>query len=53
LDDSAIPFPELEFAPFNWIYEIQKRFDSSIGLPWGVINQVVAVLAVIFLAKVF
>lgn len=46
-------FLNWKFAPFNWIYEIQKRFDSSIGLPWGFVNQVVAIIALIVLAKVF
>ena len=46
-------FLNWKFAPFTWIYEIQKRFDSSIGLPWGFINQVVAIVALIVLAKIF
>jgi hypothetical protein len=46
-------FLDWDFAPFNWAYEIQKRFDSSIGLPWGFINQAVAVIALIVLAKIF
>lgn len=46
-------FLNWKFAPFTWMYEIQKRFDSSIGLPWGFINQVVAVIALIVLAKIF
>src|ERR1035437_1310530 len=46
-------FLNWKFAPFTWMYQIQKRFDSSIGLPWGFINQVVAVIALIVLAKIF
>src|ERR1035437_136067 len=46
-------FLNWKFAPFTWIYEIQKRFDSSIGLPWGFINQAVAIIALIVLAKIF
>lgn len=46
-------FLDWNFPPFTWIYECQKKFDSSIGLPWGAINQVVAVVALVFLAKVF
>jgi ABC-type enterochelin transport system permease subunit len=46
-------FLNWKFAPFTWIYEIQKRFDSSIGLPWGLINQAVAIIALIVLAKIF
>jgi hypothetical protein len=46
-------FLNWKFAPFTWIYELQKKFDSSIGLPWGFINQVVAIVALIVLAKIF
>lgn len=46
-------FLDWDFAPFNWAYEIQKRFDSSIGLPWGFINQATAIIALIVLAKIF
>lgn len=46
-------FLNWKFPPFTWFYEIQKRFDSSIGLPWGFVNQVVVIAALVFLAKVF
>jgi hypothetical protein len=46
-------FLDLDFPPFSYAYYIQKRFDTHLGLPWGVINQVVAVLAVIFIGKFF
>ena len=46
-------FLDWKFPPFIWIYNCQKKFDSSIGLPWGFINQVIAVVALIFLSKVF
>jgi len=46
-------FLDWKFPPFTWIYDCQKKFDSSIGLPWGLVNQVVVVAALIFLAKVF
>jgi len=46
-------FLDWNFAPFTWVYKLQKRFDSSIGLPWGFINQAVVVIALIFLCKVF
>jgi hypothetical protein len=46
-------FLNWNFPPFNWSYELGKRFDSSIGLPWGFVNQVVVVLALIIFAKLF
>ena len=54
-DWATVPylFLDWDFPPFNWFYECQKKFDSSIGLPWGLVNQVVAIVALVFLAKVF
>jgi hypothetical protein len=46
-------FLDWDFPPFNWFYQCQKKFDSSIGLPWGMVNQVVVVIALILLVKVF
>jgi hypothetical protein len=46
-------FFDMKFAPFCWVYKLQKKFDSSIGLPWGFINQATVVLAVIAIGKVF
>lgn len=46
-------FLGLKSAPFNWIYDLQKKFDSSIGLPWGFINQVTVVLGIILLGRFF
>lgn len=46
-------FLGLKSTPFCWIYKLQKMFDSSIGLPWGFINQFVVVIAVIFFGRFF
>ena len=46
-------FLDWDFPPFTWIYECQKKFDSSIGLPWGMVNQVIVVIALVFLSKAF
>jgi hypothetical protein len=46
-------FLDYKVAPFTWVYKLQKKFDSSIGLPWGFVSQVVLVAALIFLVKVF
>ncbi len=44
-------FLNWNFPPFTWIYELQKKFDTEKQLPWGLINQVVVLIAIIFLAK--
>jgi hypothetical protein len=46
-------FFDIKFAPFCWIYKLQKFFDRSIGMPWGVVNQVTAVVAIIILGRIF
>jgi len=46
-------FLDWKFPPFTWVYELQKKFDSSIGLPWGFVNQVVVIVALVFVGKVF
>jgi hypothetical protein len=46
-------FLHWDFPPFSWSYKFGKKFDSSIGLPWGFINQAVVVIVFVFLAKVF
>ena len=46
-------FFNMKFAPFCWFYRMQKKFDTTKDLPWGFINQVAVVLAIIFLGKYF
>jgi len=46
-------FLNWDFPPFSWSYELGKRFDTSIGLPWGVVNQLIVVVGLILFAKVF
>lgn len=46
-------FLDLKWAPFCWIYNLQKKFDSRLGLPWGFINQVIALLAIVFIGRYF
>lgn len=46
-------FFDMKFAPFCWIYKLQKMFDSSIGMPWGVIDQAAAVVILIAAARIF
>jgi hypothetical protein len=46
-------FLDMKFAPFCWIYNLQKKFDTTKDLPWGFINQAVVVVALIFLGRFF
>lgn len=41
------------FPPFNWVYNFQKIFDRRLDKPWGIINQVLVLLILILLAKMF
>lgn len=46
-------FFNMKFFPFSNAYHFQKKFDTTLGLPWGFINQVAVILALIFFGKVF
>jgi hypothetical protein len=45
-------FLDWDFPPFSSMHDFQKRFDIHLGPPWGIINQVIAVTAVILLGKI-
>jgi hypothetical protein len=44
-------FFNMKFFPFTNIYHIQKKFDTRLGLPWGFVNQVAAILALIVFSR--
>lgn len=46
-------FFNINLPPFNWTYRFQKLFDNELDKPWGIINQVAVVLAVLILAVIF
>lgn len=46
-------FFNMKFFPFINIYHFQKKFDTTLGLPWGFINQAAVVLALIFFGRFF
>lgn len=46
-------FFDWNIPPFNWMYKLQKLFDTHMGMPWGFINQVAIVAAVIILGRLF
>ncbi|MBI2430578.1 MAG: hypothetical protein HYV39_01020 [Candidatus Levybacteria bacterium] len=43
-------FFHINMPPFTWAYQLQKKFDSELDAPWGIVTQVAAVLVVLFLA---
>lgn len=44
-------FFNMKVFPFTNIYHIQKKFDTRLGLPWGFVNQVAAILALIVFSR--
>ncbi|MBI2026167.1 MAG: hypothetical protein HYT06_02185 [Candidatus Levybacteria bacterium] len=46
-------FFDMKFFPFSYIYKFQKYFDHKLGMPWGVINQVAILTAVVILGQMF
>lgn len=47
------PYLFFKWGLFKWAYLIGKKTNMELDKPWGVINQVVAVGALIVLAKIF
>lgn len=46
-------FLGIHFPPFNWSYRFQKLFDRRLDKPWGIVNQILVILTLILLAKIF
>lgn len=44
-------FFNMKVFPFANIYHFQKKFDTRLGLPWGFVNQVAAILALIVFSR--
>lgn len=49
-DVAEIPywFWRWDFPPFNWMYKFQSHIQGKAKLPWGLVNQVVAVGLIVF-----
>lgn len=45
-------FFNIKFTPFVWSYKFQKRLNSPLDKPWGIINQVAVLVLLILLAKI-
>lgn len=46
-------FLDLKYPPFTWIYKFQKIFDRKLDKPWGFMNQVAILAAIVILAIIF
>ncbi len=46
-------FFNIRFFPFVWAYKMQKKFDSELDKPWGIVTQVAMVLLLLLLAHLF
>lgn len=46
-------FLKLDFPPFSSMHDFQKKFDTHLGPPWGIMDQVAVVVGLIILAKIF
>lgn len=53
LDWITAPYYFFNIKSFKWVYDFQKSFDNRLGMPWGIINQVIALTFIIILAKKF
>jgi hypothetical protein len=44
-------FLDVKYPPFVWIYKLQKVFDRKLDRPWGFMNQVAILAALVLLGK--
>ncbi len=54
LDWLMVPYRlfDINFPLSRWTYRFQKLFDNSLDAPWGIITQVVTLVAIIVVAKI-
>jgi len=53
LDWLTAPYYFFRIKPFKIFYKFQKMFDNRMDKPWGIINQVVILVLIVVLAKIF
>ncbi|OGH23167.1 MAG: hypothetical protein A3F31_04215 [Candidatus Levybacteria bacterium RIFCSPHIGHO2_12_FULL_38_12] len=46
-------FFNIKYPVALWMYKMQKGFNSKLDKPWGIINQVLVIVFIIILAKLF
>ena len=47
------PYYFFNIHAFKWAYDFSKRFNTELDKPWGIINQVVILVFLLILAKIF
>ena len=47
------PYYFFGIKSFKWAYKLQKMFDKDLDKPWGIITQIVFLVIIIILAKIF
>lgn len=53
LDWLTAPYYFFKIKAFKFIYTFQKSFDNKLNLPWGLVTQIVLIVALVTLAKIF
>ena len=55
LDWLMVPYRlfNINFFLFRWSYKFQKLFDNRMDKPWGIITQVVFLVLLLILGKIF
>ena len=46
-------FLKIKMPPFTWAYAFQKIFDRELDAPWGIVSQIVILILLVALAKIF
>lgn len=44
------PYYFFHMKIFKWMYDLQKKFDSSLDKPWGIINQIAILIFITIIA---
>lgn len=52
-DWATAPYYFFKIKAFKWVYSFQKLFDHDLDLPWGLVIQVILILALVAAAKFF
>lgn len=52
-DWATAPYYFFKIKAFKWAYSFQKLFDRDLDAPWGIVTQVILLLVLVALAKVF
>jgi len=52
-DWATAPYYFFKIKAFKWAYSLQKNFDNDLNLPWGLVTQIVFVILILTLAKIF